>query len=72
VGPLWPLVAKLPDGPQWLYEITHATQRSWKNAQDEWSSKTDWHRDSFIWNLRPRQAATAEWSKNEILLPVVT
>ena len=21
-----------------------ATQRSWKNAQDEWSSKTEWHR----------------------------
>jgi hypothetical protein len=21
-----------------------ATQRSWKNADDEWSSKTEWHR----------------------------
>jgi single-strand DNA-binding protein len=21
-----------------------ATQRSWKNAQDEWTSKTEWHR----------------------------
>jgi single-strand DNA-binding protein len=21
-----------------------ATQRSWKNAEDEWSSKTEWHR----------------------------
>jgi single-stranded DNA-binding protein len=27
-----------------------ATQRSWKNAQDEWSSKTEWHRICIIWN----------------------
>jgi single-stranded DNA-binding protein len=27
-----------------------ATQRSWKNADDEWSSKTDWHRIVVIWN----------------------
>ncbi len=31
-----------------------ATQRSWKNADDEWSSKTDWHR---IVVFRPRLAA---------------
>ena len=30
-----------------------ATQRSWKNAQDEWSSKTEWHR---ICIFRPRLA----------------
>ena len=30
-----------------------ATQRSWKNAQDEWSSKTEWHR---ICVFRPRLA----------------
>jgi single-strand DNA-binding protein len=24
--------------------LSVATQRSWKNADDEWSSKTDWHR----------------------------
>jgi single-strand DNA-binding protein len=24
--------------------LSVATQRSWKNAQDEWSSKTEWHR----------------------------
>jgi single-strand DNA-binding protein len=28
-----------------------ATQRSWKNAQDEWTSKTEWHRVAI---LRPR------------------
>ena len=30
-----------------------ATQRSWKNTQDEWSSKTEWHR---ICVFRPRLA----------------
>src|SRR6266436_560674 len=30
-----------------------ATQRSWKNAQDEWSSKTEWHR---VCIFRPRLA----------------
>ena len=30
-----------------------ATQRSWKNAQDEWSSKTEWHRIAVF---RPRLA----------------
>ncbi|MGH7743439.1 MAG: single-stranded DNA-binding protein [Candidatus Dormibacteria bacterium] len=24
--------------------LSVATRRSWKNAQDEWSSKTEWHR----------------------------
>ncbi len=24
--------------------LSLATQRSWKNADDEWSSKTEWHR----------------------------
>ena len=24
--------------------LSIATQRSWKNADDEWSSKTEWHR----------------------------
>jgi single-stranded DNA-binding protein len=32
-----------------------ATQRSWKNAQDEWSSKVEWHRVCVIWNLTLRQ-----------------
>ena len=31
-----------------------ATQRSWKNAEDEWVSKTEWHRIAVF---RPRLAA---------------
>src|SRR6266436_9943944 len=30
--------------------LSVATQRSWKNADDEWSSKTEWHRVVVIWN----------------------
>lgn len=33
--------------------LSVATQRSWKNAQDEWSSKTEWHR---ICIFRPQLA----------------
>jgi single-strand DNA-binding protein len=33
--------------------LSLATQRSWKNAQDEWTSKTEWHRISIF---RPRLA----------------
>jgi single-strand DNA-binding protein len=33
--------------------LSVATQRSWKNAQDEWSSKSEWHR---ICVFRPRLA----------------
>jgi single-strand DNA-binding protein len=36
--------------------LSVATQCSWKNAQDEWQSKTDWHR-VVLWNNR---AAFAE------------
>jgi single-strand DNA-binding protein len=31
--------------------LSVATQRSWKNAQDEWQSKTDWHH-VVLWNNR--------------------
>jgi single-strand DNA-binding protein len=31
--------------------LSVATQRSWKNAQDEWASKTEWHRVAIF---RPR------------------
>jgi single-stranded DNA-binding protein len=31
--------------------LSVATQRAWKNAEDEWSSKTEWHRVCVIWNL---------------------
>ena len=27
-----------------LTVLSVATQRSWKNADDEWACKTDWHR----------------------------
>jgi single-strand DNA-binding protein len=30
--------------------LSVATQRSWKNADDEWSSKTEWHRVVVMWN----------------------
>jgi single-strand DNA-binding protein len=33
--------------------LSVATQRSWKNAEDEWSSKTEWHR---VVLFRPRLA----------------
>ena len=33
--------------------LSIATQRSWKNTDDEWSSKTEWHR---ICIFRPRLA----------------
>ncbi len=33
--------------------LSVATQRSWKNADDEWSSKTEWHR---VVLFRPRLA----------------
>lgn len=33
--------------------LSVATRRSWKNAHDEWSSKTEWHRISIF---RPRLA----------------
>ena len=34
--------------------LSVATQRSWKNAQDEWSSKVEWHR---VCVFRPLLAA---------------
>ena len=33
--------------------LSVATQRSWKNAEDEWVSKTEWHRIAIF---RPRLA----------------
>ncbi len=33
--------------------LSVATQRSWKNADDEWASKTEWHRIAIF---RPRLA----------------
>jgi single-strand DNA-binding protein len=36
--------------------LSVATQRSWKNTEDEWVSKTEWHRISIF---RPRLAEYA-------------
>jgi single-stranded DNA-binding protein len=30
--------------------LSVATQRSWKNAEDEWVSKVEWHHIVIIWN----------------------
>jgi single-stranded DNA-binding protein len=30
--------------------LSVATQRSWKNAEDEWVSKVEWHRVAIMWN----------------------
>jgi len=35
--------------------LSVATQRSWKNAEDEWVSKVEWHRVAIMWNLMSRQ-----------------
>lgn len=48
--------------------LSVATQRSWKNAQDEWSSKVEWHR---ICVFRPRLAeyvATAIKKGSHVLI----
>jgi single-stranded DNA-binding protein len=38
--------------------LSVATQRSWKNAEDEWVSKVEWHRIAVIWNQNQIQART--------------
>jgi single-strand DNA-binding protein len=38
--------------------LSVATQRSWKNADDEWSSKTDWHRIVVFRPLLAERVAT--------------
>ena len=43
--------------------LSVATQRSWKNTDDEWASKTEWHRICVIWNLGSLQGLSLE---NEI------
>ena len=36
--------------------LSVAAQRSWKNAEDEWVWKVEWHRVAIIWNLKPVQS----------------
>jgi len=38
--------------------LSVATQRSWKNADDEWSSKTEWHRIVVFRPLLAERIAT--------------
>ena len=38
--------------------LSLATQRSWKNADDEWSSKTEWHRVVVFRPLLAERIAT--------------
>jgi single-strand DNA-binding protein len=38
--------------------LSIATQRSWKNADDEWSSKTEWHRVVVFRPLLAERVAT--------------
>jgi len=39
--------------------LSVATQRSWKNAQDEWTSKTEWHRVCVFRPQLAERVATA-------------
>jgi hypothetical protein len=41
--------------------LSLATQRSWKGADEEWHSKTEWHRVVVIWNLKLRQIVEQVW-----------
>jgi single-strand DNA-binding protein len=40
--------------------LSVATQRSWKNADDEWSSKTEWHRIVVFRPLLAERVATTK------------
>jgi len=46
-----------------------ATQQSWKDSNDEWQSKTEWHRVVVIWNqARSQFQAAPEVSKQAFLI----
>jgi single-strand DNA-binding protein len=47
--------------------LSVATQRSWKNAEDEWVSKTEWHRVA-IFRTRLAQYALADLKKGSHVL----
>ncbi|MGH7743661.1 MAG: single-stranded DNA-binding protein [Candidatus Dormibacteria bacterium] len=47
--------------------LSVATQRSWKNAQDEWSSKTEWHR-VVAWNSLGERVAASLRKGDHILV----
>jgi hypothetical protein len=37
--------------------LSLATQSTWKDANEEWQRRVEWHRLIVIWNLRLRQTA---------------
>ena len=47
--------------------LSVATQRSWKNAQDEWCSKTEWHR-VVAWNGLGERVAAALHKGDHVLV----
>ena len=47
--------------------LSVATQRSWKNADDEWASKTEWHR-VIAWNSLGERVAASLRQGDHILV----
>jgi single-strand DNA-binding protein len=47
--------------------LSVATQRSWKNADDEWASKTEWHR-VVAWNSLGERVAASLHQGDHILV----
>jgi single-strand DNA-binding protein len=47
--------------------LSVATQRSWKNAADEWASKTEWHR-VIAWNSLGERVASSLRQGDHILV----
>lgn len=47
--------------------LSVATQRSWKNADDEWASKTEWHR-VVAWNSLGERVAASLRQGDHILV----
>lgn len=47
--------------------LSVATQRSWKNADDEWTSKTEWHR-VVAWNSLGERVAASLHQGDHILV----
>jgi single-strand DNA-binding protein len=47
--------------------LSVATQRSWKNADDEWASKTEWHR-IVAWNSLGERVSTSLRQGDHVLV----
>jgi Single-strand binding protein family len=48
--------------------LSVATQRSWKNAEDEWVSKVEWHRVA-IWTLTSGQPDDTFLAQKGLVFP---